>query len=139
MAYIFQARTDGLGHARNAAAMASGRAAFETAPELPDDDEPSEEDARDAAEAEVLATPDLMANWLAFACSGADKPVDVRNVAALQVLEADVPTLLAVLLAGDDKHTARALHRLRELARDDGDNVSLVAARAERLMKAGAL
>ena len=38
MAYIFQSRTDGLGHARNRAAMANGRAAFETAPELMDPD-----------------------------------------------------------------------------------------------------
>ena len=42
MAYLFQTRTDGLGHARNAAALAAGRARFETAPDYPgDDDEPS--------------------------------------------------------------------------------------------------
>jgi len=138
MAYLFRTRTDGLGHARNAQAMAAGRAAFETAPDLPDDDTPSEEDAREEAEALTLATPDLMANWLQCECAASSKPVDVRNVTALQVLEADVPTLLAVLLAGDDKHTARALHRLRELAREDGDNVSLVAAKAGELMRGAA-
>ena len=40
MGQILTTRTDGLGHALNAQALRNGQAAFETAPELPDDDTP---------------------------------------------------------------------------------------------------
>lgn len=41
MAYVFRSMTDGYGHAQNAAAMASGRAAFEASPEYAGDTDPT--------------------------------------------------------------------------------------------------
>lgn len=82
----------------------------------PADDELSDDQAHDEAVDQVLATPELMANWLAFECSREAKPVDVQALTEHAVIEASVPALLAVLLSGDDRHASRALRRLRELA-----------------------
>lgn len=99
----------------------------------PADDELSDDEARDEAVDQVLATPELMANWLAFECSREAKPVDVQALTEHAVIEASVPALLAVLLSGDDRHASRALHRLRELAIEQ--NAELIDQRAASLLR----
>ena len=85
----------------------------------PGDDELSDDEARDQATDQVLATPHTMAQWLASECDGHREPVDLGAVNAYALLAASVPTLLAVLLAGDNQQALRALHRLRDLAAGD--------------------
>lgn len=122
--------------ARQAAAMQSAQIAYDNRAEPEqDDDAPTEDQAREAAAADVLATPATIANWLACECAANEAPADVRNVTAYKLLDADVPTLLAVLFAGDDKHAMRALGRLRELAAEG--NEEQTAERAAELLAGG--
>lgn len=74
MAYIFQTRTDGLGHARNAQALRNGQAAFETAPDLPGDTDP------DGGECAVMLhdLPVLVRYELTF--DGCDEIAEVNEV-----------------------------------------------------------
>lgn len=139
MAYLFQTRTDGLGHARNAAALATGRAAFETAPEL-DDDAPSEADCHDRAEAELLTTAEPLADWIAKKCDcdQGRAPIDTARFEDIDLIDCDrVPVLLACIVAGDYAQMKAAACRLRTLYLKAERKA--VEARTEQLMTGGAL
>ena len=118
MGQILTTRTDGLGHARNVAALHSAQAAFETAPELLDDDQPSEDDARDQAEAELLTTAEPLADWIAKRCDcdQGRAPIDVARFEDVDLIDCDrVPVLLACIVAGDYAQMKAAACRLRTL------------------------
>jgi hypothetical protein len=124
-------------HYQHMARQAAAQAVWDNCLPADDGDEPTEDQAHETAQQQVLATPAVVANWLAFECAANEAPVDVSALAAHAVLDASVPALLAVLLAGDDRHTGRALHRLRELAAEQ--NAELIDQRAQRLLQTGQL
>jgi hypothetical protein len=120
--------------ASQAAALRAMQATFDNRAEPEQDDIAlTEDEARELAVNQVLATPALLANWLACECAANESPVEVDAMTAYAVLEASVPTLLAVLLAGDDRHASRALNRLRELATEQ--NAEVIDQRAQRLLQ----
>ena len=140
MAYIFQTRTDGLGHARNAQALRNGRAAFETAPELLDDDQLSEDEARDQAVAELLTTAEPLADWIAKRCDcdQGRAPIDIAEFEDVDLIDCDrVPVLLACIVEGDYAQMKAAACRLRTLYLKAERRA--VEARVEQLMTGGAL
>ena len=104
MGQILTTRTDGLGHARNVAALHSAQAAFEAAPELLDDDTPSEDDCRSQAEDELLTTAEPLADWIAKRCDcdQGRAPIDTARFEDVDLIDCDrVPMLLACIVAGD--------------------------------------
>ncbi len=104
--------------AQNRAALASGQERFETAPELPGDDQPSEDDARDQAEAELLTTAEPLADWIAKRCDcdQGREPIDVARFEDVDLIDCDrVPVLLAAMVAGTKAQQLTAACRLRTL------------------------
>ena len=85
-----------------------------------DGDNPWEADARD----HLLACPDDWLQWVAeFSLPGEGRAIAVEYVGE-DVSRCSVPTLLAVMLAGDSEQCLRARHELRE---------RFVAARSEQI------
>ena len=118
MGQILTTRTDGLGHARNVAALHSAQAAFEAAPELLDDDTPSEDDCRSQAEDELLTTAEPLADWIAKRCDcdQGRAPIDTARFEDVDLIDCDrVPMLLACIVAGDYEQIKAAACRLRTL------------------------
>lgn len=126
--------------AQAAAAMAAGRAAFETAPELPADDEITPDEAHDRAVAELLTTTEPLADWIAKKC-GCDQgraPIDLGRFEDVDLIDCDrVPVLLAAVIAGDWTQQKAAAGRLAALYQQA--ERKQVAARAAELLKAVAL
>ena len=118
MGQILTTRTDGLGHARNVAALHSAQAAFEAAPELLDDDTPSEDDCRSQAEDELLTTAEPLADWIAKRCDcdQGRQPINTGRLQDVDLIDCDcVPVLLACIVAGDYSQMRAAACRLRTL------------------------
>jgi hypothetical protein len=85
-----------------------------------DGDNPWEQDARD----HLLACPDDWLQWVAeFSLPGEGRAIAVEYVGD-DMSRCSVPTLLAVMLAGDSEQCLRARHELRE---------RFVAARSEQI------
>jgi hypothetical protein len=85
---------------------------------IEDDDELTEDDARDQATDQILSYAESVADWLAKACDtdAGRQPLDVRALEPQQIIEGEPAMLLTVLMNGDQKQAQQALFRLRELA-----------------------
>lgn len=104
--------------AREARALQAGQARFETAPELPDDDALTADEAESQAADEVLTTTEPLADWLAKKCDcdQGRAPIDTTKFDDVDLIDCDrVPVLLACLLAGDFAQMKAASCRLRTL------------------------
>lgn len=69
-------------------------------------------EARDAASESLMATPVIVAGWLAQLCAGHTAPLPLRWNADVEGLK--TPTLLATLMAGNSDQALAALLALRE-------------------------
>ena len=104
--------------AANMAALRAGQARFETAPELPDDDTLTADEAQSQAEDEMLTTAEPLADWIAKRCDNDQGrgPINTTRFADVDLIDCDrVPVLLACLLAGDFAQMKAASCRLRTL------------------------
>lgn len=81
----------------------------------PEYDDLSDWEAEDAAGDELMATPEVMANWLADHCDGADVPAAVRFTTDVEGL--DVPALLATVMTGSKDQAFAAIVALRDAFR----------------------
>lgn len=126
--------------ALEAAAMAAGRARFETAPELPADDEITPDEAHDRAVSELLTTAEPLADWIAKKCDcdQGRAPIDLGRLEDVDLIDCDrVPVLLAAMVAGDWQQQKVAAGRLAALYLKAERKT--VATRAAELLKAGVL
>ena len=115
--------------AKNAAAMTSGRAAFED--EGLCEEILTAEQAEDRAKEEFLSCPEKLAAWLNMVCMGNEKPLNVMRIERRESLT--VPQLLAVVLGGNSWHALNARDKLAEefIAAHERE----IAERAAELMK----
>lgn len=84
---------------------------------LPDSVDMSEWEAEDAAGDELLATPEVVAEWLFDHCDGHTVPAEVRFTTDVEGL--DVPALLATVMTGSKDQAFAAIVALRDAFRTD--------------------
>ena len=74
--------------------------------------------AHDKATDQILSFAESVADWMAKACDcdAGRRPLDVRDLEPLQIIEGSPALLVSVLMNGDNSQVLRAVYRLREMA-----------------------
>jgi hypothetical protein len=83
---------------------------------------------------ELIATPEVFADWLAAACTGARSPVNFSEIPRSgDMICMDVHLVAALFFAGTEAQSRHARYELRE--RFLAENKDAIAARVADLMK----